>query len=139
VTDASAPSPRLPALFEFYIGGSTAPSLYVRFREGRLLYERASAGGYSGVVVEAAPAAGAWEAFWKTVERIGVWDWEPEYVAAHGCRDVTYWHLHLVAGDRRVRSRGANAYPDGSGVEFSKPFREFAAAVERLLGISHRS
>ena len=43
----------LPEAFEFYIGGSVGPSLYVRLVDGRLLYEWASGGGYSGVVMEA--------------------------------------------------------------------------------------
>jgi len=30
--------------------------------------------------------------------------------------------------------RGANAYPGSSGPEVSREFREFRAAVERLIG-----
>jgi len=126
-----------PEVFEFYIGGSVGPSLYVRLvdgRNGRLLYEWASAGGYSGVVMEASPAPEEWARFRETVDRLGVRAWEPEYVSAHSCCDVTYWHLRMEMDGQSIVVRGANAYPGSSGPEVSKQFREFRAAVERLIG-----
>ncbi|WP_214021255.1 hypothetical protein [Methanoculleus sp.] len=123
-----------PTAFEFYLGGSVGPSLYVRLVDGRLLYEWASAGGYSGVVTEASPTGEEWARFREAVERLGVREWEPEYVSAHSCCDVTYWHLRLGMDGHSTVSRGANAYPGSSGPEVSKQFREFRAAVERLIG-----
>jgi hypothetical protein len=133
---ASSPSsPSLPASFEFYIGGSVGPSLYVRLvDDGRLLYEWASAGGYSGVVMEASPTGEEWAQFRETAGRLGVWEWEPEYVSAYSCCDVTYWHLSLEMDGHSIVARGANAYPGSPGPEVSKQFREFRAAVERLIG-----
>jgi hypothetical protein len=127
----------LPTAFEFYIGGSVGPSLYVRLCEGRLLYERASAGGYSGVVMEVLPLLGEWGRFWETVEELGVWDWETEYVSAHSCCDVTYWHLLMERAERRIVVRGANAYPGSGGPVMSPSFREFCRSVERLIGTGH--
>ncbi|MCK8517994.1 hypothetical protein [Methanoculleus sp. 7T] len=124
----------LPSAFEFYIGGSVGPSLYVRLVDARLLYEWASAGGYSGVVMEASPTDEEWARFRKIVDQLGVWEWEPEYVSAYSCCDVTYWHLRLEMDGRRIVARGANAYPGSPGPEGSKEFREFRAAVERLIG-----
>ncbi|KAF5088447.1 hypothetical protein [Methanoculleus horonobensis] len=124
----------LPAAFEFYIGGSVGPSLYVRLADGRLLYEWASAGGYSGVVTEASPAPGEWARFRQAVDRLGVREWEPEYVSAHSCCDVTYWHLRMEMDGWSTVVRGANAYPGSDGPEVSKRFREFLAAVKRLIG-----
>ncbi|BBL67544.1 hypothetical protein [Methanoculleus chikugoensis] len=123
-----------PAAFEFYIGGSVGPSLYVRLAAGRLLYEWASAGGYSGVVTEASPGEEEWARFREIVDRLGVREWEPEYVSAHSCCDVTYWHLRMEMDGRSTVVRGANAYPGSDGPEVSKQFREFLAAVKRLIG-----
>lgn len=127
----------IPSAFEFYIGGSVGPSLYVRLaagRSGRLLYEWASAGGYSGVVMEASPTPEEWARFMETVDRLGVREWKQEYVSAHSCCDVTYWHLRMETDGYSVVVRGANGYPGSAGPEVSKQFREFRAAVERLIG-----
>lgn len=126
--------PPLPETFEFYIGGSVGPSLYVRLVDGRLLYERASGGGYSGIVMEANPAPEEWARFMETVEHLDIFGWKPEYITAHSCCDVTYWHLRLEIDGRSITARGANAYPGSSGAEVSKEFNAFRAAVERLLG-----
>ncbi|ABN56532.1 MULTISPECIES: hypothetical protein [Methanoculleus] len=123
-----------PAAFEFYIGGSAGPSLYVRLADGRLLYEWASAGGYSGVVTEASPAPEEWGRFREAVDRLGVREWEQEYVSAHSCCDVTYWHLRMEMDGWNTVVRGANAYPGSDGPEISKQFWEFLAAVKHLIG-----
>ena len=124
----------LSEAFEFYIGGSVGPSLYVRLVDGRLLYEWASGGGYSGAVMEASPTPEEWARFTETADRLGVWGWEPEYVSAHSCCDVTYWHLRLEIDGRSIVARGANAYPCSHGAEISKEFLAFRTAVERLIG-----
>jgi hypothetical protein len=126
----------LPSAFEFYVGGSVGPSLYVRLVGSRLYYERASAGGYSGVVMEATPAPEEWARFMATVRRLGVHTWEPEYVSAYSCCDVTYWYLRMEMGGHSIVVRGANGYPGSPGPEVSRQFREFRAAVERLIGRS---
>jgi hypothetical protein len=110
------------------------PSLYVRLVDGRLLYEWASGGGYSGAVMEASPTPEEWARFTETADRLGVWGWEPEYVSAHSCCDVTYWHLRLEIDGRSIVARGANAYPCSHGAEISKEFLAFRTAVERLIG-----
>ena len=65
---------------------------------------------------------------------LGVWEWEPEYLSAHSCCDVTYWHLRLDMDGRAIVVSGANAYPGSEGPEVSGAFRGFRAAVERLIG-----
>jgi len=67
-----------PTAFEFYIGGSVGPSLYVRLVDGQLLHEWASAGGYSGVVMEASPTPEEWGRFRETIDRLGIREWEPD-------------------------------------------------------------
>ncbi len=125
--------PHLPEAFEFYIGGSTGPSLYVRLVDGRLLYERAGGGGYSGIVMEASPTPEEWARFLDAADRLGLAGWKPEYVTAHSCCDVTYWHLRLEIDGLRVVARGADAYPGSLGAGVSKEFGAFCAEVERLL------
>lgn len=124
----------IPTAFEFYIGGSVGPSLYVRLVDERLLYEWASGGGYSGVVMEASPTPGEWARFLETVDLIGVWEWEQEYISAYSCCDVTYWHLQLEIDDHHITTRGANAYPGSQGFEISKEFLILRKAVKLLLG-----
>jgi len=128
----------LPSAFEFYTGGSVGPSLYVRLVGSRLLYERASAGGYSGVVMEVSPTPEEWARFMETVDRLGVRAWEPEYVSAYSCCDVTYWYLRMEMKGDNVVVRGANGYPGSSGPEVSREFREFCEAVELLIGRGSR-
>ncbi|MFA7562047.1 MAG: hypothetical protein WCY70_01255 [Methanoculleus sp.] len=123
-----------PTAFEFYIGGSVGPSIYVRLADDRLLHEWASAGGYSGVVMETSPTPDEWAWFRETVYRLDIPEWEPEYVSAHSCCDVTYWHLRLDMDGWSTVIRGANAYPGSPGPEVSREFREFRMAVERLIG-----
>lgn len=132
------PSAVIPSAFEFYVGGSIGPSLYVRLVDGRLLYEHASAGGYSGVVMEASPTPEEWARFMEAVDRLLVLEWEPEYVSAYSCCDVTYWYLRMEVGGHSVVARGANGYPGSTGPEVSRQFREFRAAVERLVGRGSR-
>ncbi|MDI6866277.1 hypothetical protein [Methanoculleus sp.] len=124
-----------PGTFEFYLGGSAGPSLYVRLVDGRLLYERGSGGGYSGVVMEASPTPEEWARFRETVDRLGVREWEPEYHSPHSCCDVVYWYLRLELDGQKIVARGADAYPASSGPAVSKEFREFLLAVKRLIGL----
>ena len=84
--------------------------------------------------MEASPPPEAWGRFWEITEQFGVWDWQPEYVSAHSCCDVTYWHLRVEMGERRIVVRGANAYPGSEGPEVSRQFRAFRSAVEWLIG-----
>ncbi len=119
--------------FEFYIGGSAGSPLYVKFHNGTLLCEQPSGDRFSGEVLTLAPDPGAWAAFCDAIDRIGVWNWEPEYEAPHGCCDVTYWYLRLEADGRTVSSRGADAYPGSESREPSRSFREFRRAVEQLV------
>ncbi|WP_054848103.1 hypothetical protein [Methanoculleus chikugoensis] len=83
----------------------------------------------------ASPGEEEWARFREIVDRLGVREWEPEYVSAHSCCDVTYWHLRMEMDGRSTVVRGgANAYPGSDGPEVSKQFREFLAAVKRLIG-----
>ncbi len=127
------PFPARHPFFEFYIGGSAGSPLYIKFHNGTLLCEQPSGDRFSGEVLTLAMDPEAWAAFCDAAERIGVWDWEPEYEAPHGCCDVTYWYLRMEAAGRTVSSRGADAYPGADSLGTSRPFREFQKAVKELI------
>lgn len=124
-----------PGAFEFYLGGSAGPSLYVRLVGGRLLYEWTSNGSYSGVIMEATPTPEEWARFRETVDRLGVREWEPQYLSAHSCCDVTYWYLKIELDGQKIVVQGADAYPASTGPNVSKEFREFFLAVKNLVGL----
>jgi hypothetical protein len=76
-----------------------------------------------------APDAAAWERFWAVVDRLDVWSWAGSYERPD-VLDGTYWSLALDRGERRVRSWGDNAYPDGD--DPGRDFRALCRAVSHL-------
>lgn len=77
------------------------------------------------------PPPAAWERFWAVVDRLDVWGWAESYEMPD-VMDGTYWSVALDRGERRVRSSGANAYPDGD--DPGRDFRALCRAVSRLAG-----
>ena len=78
------------------------------------------------------PSAAAWERFWREVDRLDVWSWAESYEPEGVVMDGTYWSVALDQGDRRVRSSGANAYPEGD--DPGRDFRALCRALSRLAG-----
>ena len=126
-----------PTEFEISIGGYTGPSYTVR-----LLGKQLSYGGFpplepSGKGPEPPPnlrpSPEEWRGFWKAMDQVDVWGWAPRYETPGVC-DGTRWSVKMAVGDKRVCSSGDNAYPGGEGPQPSKMFRQFLAAVRRLLG-----
>lgn len=133
-TEGGNAHPLRDSFFAFYIGGGAASPLYVTIRDGTLHCEQPSGDRFSGEAQTFVLESEAWTAFCDALDRIGVWDWEPEYAAPHGCSDVTYWYLRLETDGCAVASRGADAYPPDGSRDRSEPFRQFVAAVRRLIG-----
>ena len=99
------------------------------------------------------PSVKAWKRFWKQMEEVKVWQWQPKYVAV-GVADGEGWSLEIQqAGKhgRAVKSEGANSYPSDRDVTRptsdesaptqrpvdegrSKVFNQMIAAVRDLLG-----
>jgi hypothetical protein len=78
------------------------------------------------------PPPAAWGRFWAVVDRLDVWTWAESYEWPGEVMDGTYWSVALERGDRRVRSSGSNAYPDGA--EPGRDFRALCRALSRLAG-----
>jgi len=83
--------------------------------------------------VRVTPTAEGWAAFWATVERLGVWEWEESYETRGVC-DGTYWGVTLEHDGKVLESHGDNGYPDGDGPHSGPQFDKFCRAVGRLAG-----
>lgn len=115
-----------PVRLAFTIGGFTGTNQEVQWRRGQLWY------GLDGSRVKVTPSTEDWETFWATLDRIGVWSWEPVYndpEIMDGCQ----WALQLRHGSRQVKSFGSNAYPGGNELAQARPFRQFLTAVGALV------
>ena len=118
------PSSAAPERFEATIGNGRDGYYAVRLLDtGDLLWTFES-----GLPDEPAetvvPGRSAWAAFATVLERIGVFDWRPNYENP-AVVDGTYWSIELSWNERTVIASGANAYPPG--------FDEFCNAVEVLF------
>ena len=120
---------------ELFIGGYTGPSYSVTWDDGRLEYRTAD---YGFMEVPAPtieqPTPKRWQAFWRKLEALGVWDWPEECEADMRATDGTSWSIHLEYSGRVLRSGGSNAYPGTRDLEPSPEFRKYLAAVRSLLG-----
>ena len=82
-----------------------------------------------------------WKNFLKTLDAIGVWNWEGHYVPTDAwILDGHMWSLEIHAGDRHVKCSGSNGYPDAQGnpTPFEDPvsnrlFRRLERSVKRLM------
>jgi hypothetical protein len=68
-----------------------------------------------------------WIAFHQSLDQARIWNWKSKYVDPN-VADGTVWDIEIAWGDRTIKSRGSNAYPD------SKQFEIYRKAVEELLG-----
>lgn len=131
------PADLLPAQLEFRISGSPfAPAYRLTWSAGKLLYEAVVADPGPDESEERTwelfvPSADQWRRFWDAVERAGVWDWAPEYLAGRG--DGTSWRLELHRGTRGVTCTGLGAYPGSPDSTPSPAFRDFLAALRLLV------
>jgi len=80
------------------------------------------------------PSAEQWQRFWKALEMAAVWDWKTSY-EANVPPNVTSgiaWELTIARGDRRVTSRGRNAYPANHDPRETGDFRTHSVRYARL-------
>jgi hypothetical protein len=82
------------------------------------------------------PGAAQWARFWSDLDRIGVWDWKPDY-SDPGVLDGQGWQLEITHAGRTLNTRGDNGYPGGVDAEYddSSPFGQFLTALRNLTGI----
>jgi len=132
-TDQSFPT--IPDRFEFYYGSFSGNSLYCTLDSGgSITLERTNGGNFSGSIRTLHPDREQWAVFRSQLDVLIIWDWQPEYSAAHGCCGVTYWHIVLDWDENHLASRGANAFPGGAGPSPSPEFSRFLDALAELTG-----
>ncbi|MGA1196195.1 MAG: hypothetical protein ACO36I_06815 [Candidatus Latescibacterota bacterium] len=129
--------PYHPKSLEIGIGGYLGHSYGLKWEDGHLVY-RVYESGEQQAVLHLYPSKRSWEAFWKQMDAVGVWEWQDHYEPDYPTKDGTSWSVKLMVGDRFVESGGNNAYPvDGhcAGTDEMTPcFRKFLSAVRRLMG-----
>ncbi len=77
------------------------------------------------------PSLAQWESFMQTLDKIGVWNWQPEY-SNPGILDGTSWRVEIAWGNKKILSQGNNNYPGG---EYdSNEFQTFIRALSILIG-----
>jgi len=95
----------------------------VELRDGRLVLNASGYGHDENVYTLVDPPPERWVAFWKMVESLGVWSWEPKYYRP--ILDGSSWSLQLQHEGRRLSSTGSNAWPER--------FDQFSRAVNTLV------
>jgi hypothetical protein len=111
------------------IGGYPDGHEEVRWRRGRLWHRPDE---YDEYVASVVPTTQEWEAFWATIDQIGVWQWQSRYDNPD-ILDGIQWTLELMNGCRRVKCFGSNSYPGGSDIEHAQPFQQLLEAIGALV------
>ena len=101
---------RLPQKFAIFIGGYTGPSYKLELKDGRLLYSQFEYGHQLKNTKWLTPNAKQWEAFWKSVDSIDIWNWEKEYIDST-ILDGTSWSIDIKLDEKIISSKGINSYP----------------------------
>ena len=121
-----------PAKLSLGIGGFLGASYRVELVEGtatvRYLYNPQTFTASKGTEEEKIEIPlQRWIAFRKGLDAASVWNWKKEY----GKKDVadgTVWDVTIEWDDKKISSRGDNAYPK------AKQFAAYKSAVRALLG-----
>ena len=122
-----------PTQLKFTIGGFNGECHEVEWQQGKLSYRQAD-GAYMWAV---SPSNDAWAVFCRAMETAGVWQWQASYVNPDIC-DGTQWSLKLKYLEQRVRCEGSNAYPGGTGSDYS-PSGDFAHFLKALRSVTGQS
>lgn len=122
-----------PTQFEISIGGYMGDSCQLTWEDGSLIYQSWNAGDLPVLPQFVQPSEARWSSFWKKLEKLQVWSWEPEYPNP-GIMDGTQWSIDLEWGGRSLHSKGDNNYPDGVDGEPGRNFLRFLRAVQLLIG-----
>jgi hypothetical protein len=143
------PSQYLPTDLKVAIGGAAPPSFRVELRGDSLVYHVREFDPESFTIHEVeraiTPSAAQWARFWKAMDGVDLWHWQPSYTNSDA-ENGTNCSVEIAFGDKKVRSSGRNAYPTGeaepadaadtesSASEGDDLFKTYLRAVEDLLG-----
>jgi hypothetical protein len=120
---------QLPSTFSFEIGGYPGPFFSVYLSDDDLIYKKTSA---TPVFLVIRPTEEQWQSFWRTVNRLDIWNWSGQY--QYPAFDGTSWSLAITYNGRAIISEGSNGYPGSDNAEPSLEFRRFLAALSKLIG-----
>jgi hypothetical protein len=95
-------------------------SFSISWREDKLTYRQ---GLSVAIEDDIYPSEDDWGRFWKSVDEIGVWEWNDEYSICS--QEGTRWQISLEYDDLEIHSVGLNNYPD--------TFPDFILALEELI------
>ena len=132
ITDAVFP---FPTSFNFAIGGFHGSAHELRLvHDGELEYKFAANEYEWELPVILKPDRAHWEQFWREIDAVNFWQWQPEYRTS--CCDGTHWSMSAGVSDRSKRSEGSNGFPgsDGSNYPRGGQFDSFLKAVQKLAG-----
>lgn len=123
----------VPGVLEFYYGSFNGPSFYAHLEDGTLITESSEGGVFAAKRTCSHPTPDEWGDFFASITPARVFLWLPEYATAHGCCQVTYWHLTIRTQDQRVTSRGADSRPSPTS-SCPDPLGTVLFALRRLAG-----
>jgi hypothetical protein len=133
----SKPIPKdlLPEVFEFSIG----EALYIDCPVRWLPDLQVLAIGYGSDAKHVKVTDSQWRIFWLALNHVQVWRWDANYSDPFTL-DGTSWNLKIKYRRKEIVSRGSNAYPESSGIDFSdnSQFSLFLDAVNMLAGTNYR-
>jgi hypothetical protein len=113
-----------PDVFRVSLSAFRPENYRVGWSGDRLVYLRLGSQARSKVVLT--PSRAAWERFWFTVDRLGVWRWKRRYAGPTDVTDGLAWTVALRYRGREVSSRGY--------IDTPPRFDAFTHAVSRLVG-----
>lgn len=125
----------VPAVFRVGIGGFWGPSYEVEWLDAELHYRWEREGRHGQEVI--IPSVEHWRQLKGALDRIKVWKWAHHY--EQPVLDGTGWSLQVEWGQQTLETSGSNAYPTRTGAQSAgfdptPPFKEFLAAISRLVG-----
>ena len=126
-------------------GGIFPPNYFVSLDGDRLIY---TVKGYDYATNkelvrtrEFRPSPQQWEAFWKSMDEVDVWNWKPSYEHKR-LADGTHWSVELAHNGRTIRSQGRILFPGKESqsleTEYTDDrgpiFEKYLEAVRKLIG-----
>ena len=124
-----------PKSFEFAIGGYHGTAHQIKLVDCGELEYKFAADAYQWYLPDVLmPEKHHWEEFWRDMDAIQFWQWQPEY-QSHCC-DGTHWSICVQVADKLKRTTGSNAYPGSDNSRYQKggQFDLFLKAVQKLTG-----
>jgi hypothetical protein len=100
----------MPSTLDAFIGGAMGDSFHVTWNGSTLTHKHLGQFYTAGPTTDSRPSPDEWTRFRRALDDIGVWEWEDSY-SDLGVMDGTNWSFTARYGDRRVESKGTNAYP----------------------------